>query len=70
MWNSIQVHFFERANNQHIVGKLQPFSLGTSKFSETYGIGKRTYQAMTCQNFRLIQAKISKLPQVEVQSTK
>ena len=37
MWNFVRVRLHEKAKNQHIVAKLQPFSLGTSEFDETYG---------------------------------
>ena len=70
MWHSVQVHSLERANNQHIVGKLRPFSLGTLEFTEAYGIGKRTYQATIGTHFRLVRAEFFELSHMEVLPTK
>lgn len=70
MWHIVQVCSPEKSKNKHIVGKLQRFPTGTSYFNKIYVIGKRTYQATTDQNFRLIRAEISYLPQVEGQPTK
>ena len=42
MWHIIQVLSLEKFENQHIVGKLHPFSLDPLEFNKTYGIRKRT----------------------------
>ena len=44
-----------------MVGMLHPFPLGTSKFHETYGIGKMAYQDTIVQNFTHKGVEISKL---------
>ena len=41
-WHPIQFCSLERGNNKKIVGKLQPFFLGTSEFKEMRGIKKIT----------------------------
>jgi hypothetical protein len=51
--------------NQHIVGKLSPIPIGILEFDETFRFGKRRTKATTYNIFRLIEAKILYLHQVE-----
>ena len=69
MWHSLQVHYSEYSKNQHIVGKLSPFSPGISEFDETCRFGKRRSKDSIAIIFKFRMAKISKLHQVEGQTT-
>jgi len=57
-WHSIQFRPLERAKNQQ--GKVTK-TFGTSKFGQTCGIAKKTYQNTTCRNFRLRRDEISEI---------